>query len=867
MLGACTVSRAEAVASTPTPTDRVQIHETITNGFVHPGIGLTKAILDDAREQVMAKREPWYSGFQQLAADPNAATKISIRNQSRTDPNKPDSVAFDNPGFQWRLGIDGDTAYKQTLMYYFTGDKTYRVNAMNIIRIWSQLDPAKFREYPDAHIHAPYPVKSLIAAAELLRYTSTDDPALTWTDTDTSNFESNFINPAIHTFFDGNGWFMNQAGYPLAASMAGFIFTNDRASYSKRVEWFTVDKTAPNKGCCFSIKDLARLVDTDATTGIKVAHPQVQLVEMGRDQAHAGDDAEIFTNIARLMYAQNTRVDPVSGEISTANDAVGAYEFFGGRILAADDYFCRFMLGYDTPWIAVAYSIGPDGKAVAVYPRIADNYRGRIRELEIWDLYYYYTYTKHMDVAKIAPYYYEAFSKRIVSSNTEWLYIPKYATGEAAKIPPTVQEPDAVEVVRRLTCLGKNVNVRIEGDNAFLRATPSSPDAKFAFLSCATDSKTVALSVRTTGTASMAMSGFEKPWLLPNTQGKWRTVSYTMGKLEHFPNIVFASITGTPKTTVDIDTLYRNPGTTALPPTFKSGQTVLRAVAYAGAPITLDFSAMSADGRSAVTYTSLDKPSGSALDPTTGTFAWKPAKAGEYWFIVQAASGEMVAPCAEQIDVATDRLAAIKLAQAGFDPRASYVSATLKRYEASSDDVASSAKTASDVEFVQKLSQMQKATKALELLTPLLPDGSMDYTKVVQTLTAGDWLGVLADGNCDTWVSADATKGRNLTFDFGPNFTFSATAFAIQGRLNFEDRIADTKVFGSNDGSNWTELTPQACGAATELTRMEVAERFATSTFRYFRLQKQGGSLFEPSELRIFGHRQEVITASNGPNP
>jgi hypothetical protein len=162
---------------------------------------------------------------------------------------------------------------------------------------------------------------------------------------------------------------------------------------------------------------------------------------------------------------------------------------------------------------------------------------------------------------------------------------------------------------------------------------------------------------------------------------------------------------------------------------------------------------------------------------------------------------------------------------------------------------------------------LQQASEALELLTPLLPDGSMDYCKVVATSTAGEWLGLLADGNSDTWVSTDATKGRNLTFDLGPNFTFSATAFAIRGRQNFEDRIADTKVYGSNDGTNWTELTPQAVGAATALTTMPVADRFANSTFRYFRLQKRAGSLFEPSELRVFGQRQEVLAASSGPNP
>jgi hypothetical protein len=43
----------------------------------------------------------------------------------------------------------------------------------------------------------------------------------------------------------------------------------------------------------------------------------------------------------------------------------------------------------------------------------------------------------------------------------------------------------------------------------------------------------------------------------------------------------------------------------------------------------------------------------------------------------------------------------------------------------------------------------------------------------------------------------------------------------MEGRLNFEDRVANTKFFGSNDGKNWTELTPKAIGLATELTRVD----------------------------------------------
>jgi large repetitive protein len=119
-------------------------------------------------------------------------------------------------------------------------------------------------------------------------------------------------------------------------------------------------------------------------------------------------------------------------------------------------------------------------------------------------------------------------------------------------------------------------------------------------------------------------------------------------------------------------------------------------------------------------------------------------------------------------------------------------------------------------------------------------------------------IGLLVDGNDDTFPVYTLAKDLNYVFDFGPKFKFSAPAFALEGRLNFEDRVTNTKFFGSNDGKSWTELTPKAIGHATELMRVEVAPDLTHSMFRFLRIQKQGGTLFEPSELRIYGERHET---------
>ena len=345
-------SAAAAGAESPVEvTDKVQIHKTTENGFTHPGISLNKEILENVRAQVLAKRDPWYSGFVKLASSPRSEKAVSSRNQSKDDPTRPEVDAFDDGGVEGRLKIDSDTALRQMLMYWFTGDATYRANALRIVRLWSKMDPDKFKAYREVYIHCSFAFKDMILVAELLRGMESPNRELAWTEQDTAAFSKNFVIPGVTNFFNHNGWFMNQNGFAYAPAIAGAIFRSDPADFAKRVERFTVNKDGPNKGLSFSIQDLARLVDTNALTGEKVAAPQVQITEMGRDQAHAGDDLTIFTTIARILNSQGTKVDPVFGTPSKAPNAVGPYEFLNDRILAAADHFCRFMLGFDTPWI------------------------------------------------------------------------------------------------------------------------------------------------------------------------------------------------------------------------------------------------------------------------------------------------------------------------------------------------------------------------------------------------------------------------------------------------------------------------------------------------------------------------------------
>lgn len=139
--------------------------------------------------------------------------------------------------------------------------------------------------------------------------------------------------------------------------------------------------------------------------------------------------------------------------------------------------------------------------------------------------------------------------------------------------------------------LTKKSFVKNEGDTAFVRVHASPAGARLSILSCGTEQKTVGLRIRTTGVAEVEMSGFENPWLLPNTQGEWRYVFHTMSSFERFGDMVFFNVRGLPGTVVDFDQVLRK--TDKRPPVFASGDAPLNLVAYAGAAVHLDFSVTS----------------------------------------------------------------------------------------------------------------------------------------------------------------------------------------------------------------------------------------------------------------------------------
>jgi hypothetical protein len=840
------------------------------SGFKHPGVGLTKDMLENMRAEVLAKKEPWNTHFNMMLKSGKASRTPGISNVNGADPTKPRIYGIDSQGAEGIFIADALTAYTQAILYYVTGDSVYRANAMRIIRLYEQMDPAKYTYYTDAHIHTGIPMQRMVSAAEILRYSSTQDPALAWTDDDTQKLSANLFVPVILTDDNCNCRFMNQHLYTTIAKMSGSIFMGDRDGYNQAVEWFMVNKDAPDPAWTGSIKQLFRLVTKNDATGEEIA-PQIQHVEMGRDQAHGAGDLTNSEILARLMMAQGTKVDPETGTPSTDANAVGPYEFLNDRLLAVHELFGKFMIGYEIPWVPVAMSVNPDGSIRAMYTNVSQSYRGRLTQ-NTWEAFYYYKYVRGIDLEQVAPGYTTIYAKRKAynwdgadGGGDFWLTIPKAAEAEGGKYLGIPIVDPYREVEDRFTPLAGESVAQNDGTTSYVRSTATAEGTRFAVYSYnGATVPNIGFRIRTNGQASMDVYG--NALALPNTRGQWRYVVAPVNLGDFLP----LTITGA-GTTVDIDHINVQSNTLLSPPVFKSGSGDMTVYTYAGAtvPTTIDLSATDPAAGDVVTYNMDNLPQGATFDANTGAFSWQPTQAGTYTFIAEASDGTTVTTKRVTVFVGADRQTTVGAITARFKPGTLYVTSTKTAYDNAYADMENTIGSSTDATYFQKLATLRTAVTGLQELTPLLKDGSMDYTnlffKSSLATNFGDWAANGVDNNTDSFIAYTIARDSNRTMilDFGPSFKVAANAFQIQPRTSFPERVGGVTIFGSNDNENWTRITPDETQAIEGVQTLNVQDDLRSQRYRFFKISMidliSSYNILELGEFRIFGTRYETV--------
>ena len=330
---------------------------TISATIHHPGIVMSMADLDNMRDHVRAGDEPWNTAFNAFASDPQSSTSPPIYYQQGNDifvnilgpwATTVNGVYYSNPSdyVGTRANTDSQTAFMQAIMWYITGNETYRSNAMTIIRDYSAIQSVV------THTSFRFATMTYLlgAAAEILRYSDTPTSSLDWSATDTTNL-TNAMN-LVSVTYNAHNFFMNQHQFTVGGTMARAIFTNDLQLYAEAVEATTVNSAGDQGGRNGSIKYEMRMMTTNEVTGAALdpADYHVQEIEMGRDVGHSYADVAGLSTLAQMINAQGTKVDPVNGTMSTAANAVNAFNFLDDRLLAGTTYVLKYHLGYDVLW-------------------------------------------------------------------------------------------------------------------------------------------------------------------------------------------------------------------------------------------------------------------------------------------------------------------------------------------------------------------------------------------------------------------------------------------------------------------------------------------------------------------------------------
>jgi hypothetical protein len=899
------VAPAQASGSTPAPASapapaEVTITESVSpEGFTHPGIGVSADSLRTAREMVQADVEPWASYYDAMVQSTLAARDFRPANAGAQE-DQPQNAAFDSQGVQSRLIRDAFGAYTQAVLYVITADPVYRENALRAVRTWSHMDPERYAYYPDAHIHSGVPLYRMVAAAEILRATSVEPGYegydLEWHDVDTQNLTDNLVVPMTETFLHTNWRYMNQHSYPLTGATAGYIFTDDADRYAEAVEWYTVNATTDRPEQNGSVAGLFPRIDQDDPLN-PYGYSFVQHQEMGRDQAHAWDGINTLGSLARFLTVQGTTVDPATGTISDAPDAVSPYDLFDRRLLDAAETFTAYMLGHEIPWIDTRGGPGS----------LSEAYRGRMFN-PIDELYTVYR-DRGVDMATEAPrltelhesadgpvFYWGTTLHSFWDSNPDyspeyWLSLPPDVAGETR---PQAQDAQ-VRLATRSSAMDDRSSIVTEDGAQHVRM-PATPEgttiaARTLMYTQRQGWSPVGVRFRTDGPATLEVGAPDRDLVvvpLPDTAGEWRYATYDVD-LAKVPrglggeNLAYLTVRGDSGAQVDLDSVELEAATRLTIPRFEEARP--DPVGIVGVGLSLDVSATDGAGE-VLTYSALGLPAGATLDPQTGVLGWMPGadQTGTHEVTVVADDGTTVSSTTVNLRVAADRAGAVDEVRRGYDPALAYVSGTLSAFSEVEAEVLGLVGEASDDDFSAALARLQEATSALELLDPLLADGTLDLAEVAAADPATVQLRSLTDGSFHT-TTGDLRAP--LTLDLGEGFRFTADAIGLQARYDFANRSEGANAYGSDDGQTWTLLTSRPTTNTTDedyaMETIPVREEVRGTSFRYLQVQVDApGVPTDPaypgissfSEVRIHGQRLEaastltsVSIGSSNPDP
>lgn len=878
-----------SAASEPNPTilanHAVELRETISpQGFVHPGISCDAKTLAVMREKVLQGVSPWVDYFEGLRRTRFANLKQRPRFVRQIT---------DDAGIA-AFAEDAQLAWAHTLLYVVTGNEDYRKTPVEIIRWYGSRTQASFfpTYFTDSHIKIGKYVYTLASAADILRATMPTDGRLAMTQAMIDALQRHCFLPIRKNCIERNGYFMNQHSYAVMGYLASTILGDETEDYKQAVEWTTVNATAENQGRNGSIQQQIRLVTRNDKTGEPV-EPRLQVVEMGRDQPHAGGNIDNLLMMAKTIEFQGTKVDPVNGTVTKAKDGISPIHFLDDRLPKGAALFAKYNIGYGLPWVPTWSETAPDNRVT--YDQISYFGRGSIGGNGIPAGYYYYKGIGFdMDTG---PYRYLKVALDATAVGREqaarsgkyfdqlhnyafdfWIGLPASASDaapdpEKAKRALALQLPPLKVIRDGVSVEGQQFEFQFVDLSAHALPGDSdsgSPDDKplqvlrdadgtgyvRMTLGQAPQPRTFVLSSRFPRGARMRMRSDSLVKLsfyrdedfarhsciqeldIPDTKGDWNHVPTAFDG----NGLLYIQVTPLAgPATLDFDRVETE--TPAIHPlAFESAADTLTIPAFVGSNIRQVFTATGGTGT--VTYSAMNLPAGAEFVSATGALSWSPSakQKGDHALYITAHAGDTLRTLRVNIHVARDLKAALDDTARAYDPARRYVSTTEQAFKAALKS--------------RDLAALKQAADGLELLNPRLSDGTLDYRKASTRTDLG--ISKMADNDR---LSYGGLWGfdKSITLDFGAPFKVKSEAFRIQARDGFPIRVADSVVYGSNDRKHWTLLTKNKAASSAELQTLVVKEEERTKAYRYLRffMPAKTYPIFEIAELRIVGERIE----------
>jgi hypothetical protein len=284
--------------------------------FVHPGLPFTTGDLD--RMAANRTASPWQESWELILNSDQASLDYVMQGPT---------IDVENGGNDDIYINDVNAILYHALQYYFTKDEAYAEKAIAIIKPWVRTH--KTWSGTSAHLSAAWRGGTFAQACEILRYTYPG-----WTDELSVECED-YLKDVFWPLFRLPDPLRsaNQGANNLMGAMYVAVFCNDKEKFDMCIEAFL----------------------NDSCGGISNTLPNGENGDSGRDQGHAMAMIGNLATVAEIAWAQGFDL----------------YSALDNRLLTIHEYWTKYNLGNDVPWIdfGTCYgyytSIGADGRTAS----------------------------------------------------------------------------------------------------------------------------------------------------------------------------------------------------------------------------------------------------------------------------------------------------------------------------------------------------------------------------------------------------------------------------------------------------------------------------------------------------------------------